>query len=153
MNHAAKVSCRNVGFKKAHKFTGMEETWTSKMMMMEGFVTDYYWLKACLLLFLLAAYNEIGLLTTEAACVPETGCNYSLAFYTIQRNDTISALSQHFQFTTETLQSYNRNLTNINLILAGQNIFIPFSCSCTNGQLTHNFQYTVSNLHQYLFLP
>jgi hypothetical protein len=129
----------------------MEETWTSKMMM-EGLATDYYWLKTCLLLFLLAAYNEIGLLTAEAACIPETGCNHSLAFYTIQRNDTISALSQHFQFETETLQSYNRNLTNINVILAGQNIFIPFSCSCTNGQLMHNFQYTVSNLHQYLFL-
>lgn len=151
MNHANKVSCRNVGFKKAHKFTGMEETWTSKMMV-EGLATDCYWLKTCLLLFLLAAYNEIGLLTAEAACVPETGCNSSLAFYTIQRNDTISALSQHFQFETETLQSYNRNLTNINVILAGQNIFIPFSCSCTNGQLTHNFQYTVSNSHQYLFL-
>lgn len=121
--------------------------------MMVGLITDYHWLKACLALFLLMAFNQVGLPTTEAACVPETGCNYALAFYTIQRNDTISALSQRFQFNTETLQSYNRNLTNINVIFPGQNIYIPFSCSCTNGQLTHNFQYTVSNLHQYLFLP
>lgn len=93
-----------------------------------------------------AAIQILGLFIAthhvEATCIPSTGCEHALAYYTVQSTDTVDVLNLHFQSTLSTLQSYNKNLsTNIT---AGQKLFIPFRCTCTNGQLQHLFQYSVS---------
>lgn len=79
----------------------------------------------------------------EATCIPSAGCEHALAYYKVQTADTIDSLNLRFQTTLSTLQSYNKNLaTNIT---AGQKLYIPFQCMyCSNGQLQHLFQYSVS---------
>lgn len=79
----------------------------------------------------------------EATCIPSTGCEHALAYYQVQSTDTVDSLNLHFQTTLSTLQSYNKNLsTNIT---AGQKLLVPFQCMyCSNGQLQHLFQYSVS---------
>lgn len=86
--------------------------------------------------------REAGVLTVRADCVPVTGCN-ALAYYRVQTGDTIQALTSKFQINSDSLQTYNKNVTDINVILAGTNLYLPFQCSCLNGQLIHNFMYVV----------
>jgi chitin elicitor receptor kinase 1 len=42
-------------------------------------------------------------------------------------------------------QTYNPNIQNVNNIIAGNPIYIPFTCSCTNDQLLNQFFYSVQN--------
>lgn len=73
------------------------------------------------------------------------GCQ-ALAYYRVNTGDTADSLTSRFQTNGPQLQSYNRNVTNLNSILAGTKLFLPFDCQCTNGQLVHNFAYKVSDL-------
>lgn len=87
--------------------------------------------------------SETGVLIVGADCIPSTGCN-ALAYYRVKTGDTADLLFNRFQVNGEQLQSYNRNVTNLNSILAGTSLFLPFDCTCINGRLIHMFPYTVS---------
>lgn len=102
------------------------------------------WLAASVVGILITYWILAGPLRVDAACIPQNGCTYALAYYTIQQGDTLDIITHNFQLNTNDLQSFNKNLSNVNVILSGQSILIPFSCGCLNGQLLHRFSYTVS---------
>ncbi|KAH8967811.1 hypothetical protein BDL97_03G095800, partial [Sphagnum fallax] len=80
----------------------------------------------------------------ESTCVPPTGCTAAL-YYIVQRGDTLTNISNKFQTNNSIIQTYNPNIQNVNSIEAGNPIYIPFTCSCTNDQLLKQFFYSVQS--------
>ncbi|CAM6027754.1 unnamed protein product [Sphagnum balticum] len=89
-------------------------------------------------------FLTLEFLKVESTCVPPTECTAAL-YYIVKQGDTLADISNHFQTNTSVIQTYNPNITNVNDILAGNSIYIPFPCSCTNDQLLHQFSYSVQS--------
>lgn len=106
---------------------------------MRGVLPAYYILAY---VFLITPWSPVEFLKVESTCVPPTGCTAAL-YYIVQQGDTLADISNHFQTTTSVIQTYNPNIQNVNNILTGNSIYIPFTCSCTNDQLLHQFSYSV----------
>jgi hypothetical protein len=81
----------------------------------------------------------------EATC--ETGCDTAYAFYRIQSGEDLVSIGNKFQTSQESIQAVNPKITNINFILNGDWIYIPFKCDCLNGQLSHIFFYQVHSFN------
>ena len=83
----------------------------------------------------------------EATCVPATGWCTAYAFYTVQNGDNLEAIGSLFQITEDQIQAVNPNITDVNFILTGIQIYIPFECDCINDQRLHLFLYQVCSLN------
>jgi LysM repeat protein len=94
--------------------------------------------------FLITPWSPVEFLKVESTCVPPTGCTAAL-YYIVQQGDTLTDISNNFQTNTHLIQTYNPNIQNVNNIPAGNSIYIPFTCSCTNDQLLNQFSYSVQN--------
>lgn len=94
--------------------------------------------------FLITTWSPVEFLKVESTCVPPTGCTAAL-YYIVQQGDTLAQISNNFQTNNSIIQTYNPNIQNVNSIEAGNPIYIPFSCSCTNDQLLKQFFYSVQN--------
>jgi LysM repeat protein len=94
--------------------------------------------------FLITPWSPVEFLKVESTCVPPTGCTAAL-YYIVQGGDTLTNISIHFQTTTNLIQTYNPNITNVDSIITGNSIYIPFTCSCTNDQLLKQFPYSVKS--------
>jgi LysM repeat protein len=92
--------------------------------------------------FLITPWSPVEFLKVESTCVLPTGCTAAL-YYIVRHGDTLDHISNNFQTNTGLIQTYNPNITNVNIILAGNPIYIPFTCSCTNDQLLNQFSYSV----------
>lgn len=92
--------------------------------------------------FLITPWSPVEFLKVESTCVPPTGCTAAL-YYIVQGGDTLTDISNHFQTSTNLIQTYNPNIQNVDSILTGNSIYIPFTCSCTNDQLHKQFSYSV----------
>lgn len=102
-----------------------------------------YWLAVFIICLLDITHREAGVLTVGATCVPDLGCQ-TLAYYRVQAGDNLQVLNGRFQITNADVQAYNPNVSDINLILAGTTLYLPFHCDCMNGILLHHFSYVVS---------
>ncbi|KAG0566926.1 hypothetical protein KC19_7G097400 [Ceratodon purpureus] len=113
---------------------------------MKGGIFEFHMCRLVTLILWLCiiARRETGVLVVRADCVPVTGCN-ALAYYSVKTGDTIVALTSRFQINEKSLQAYNKNVTNVNVILAGTNLYLPFQCTCLNGQLVHLFTYVIGS--------
>ena len=100
-------------------------------------------LSALILYIFVVVQREVVVLYIRAACIPSSGCG-ALVYYTERIGDTLEIFTQNFQTSYPDLQSVNSNLSNINVILNGSALYIPFDCPCVNDQLLHSFSYTVS---------
>ena len=80
----------------------------------------------------------------EAVCLPQDGCSMALADYIVLQGETLDSVGNYFQTTSDQIVAANSNLTNKNYVQAGQQIYVPFKCDCTNNQLQHKFFYQVS---------
>ena len=80
----------------------------------------------------------------EAVCLPQDGCSMALAHYIFVQGETLDGVSNYFQTTSDQIVAANSNLTDKNYVQAGQQIYVPFKCDCTNNQLQHKFFYQVS---------
>ena len=98
---------------------------------------------ALLLWLCVITQRETGVVIVRADCIPVTGCT-ALAYYRVQTGDTIQQLTSRFQINSASVLAYNKNVTDLNVILAGTDLYLPFQCACMNGQLIHLFAYTVS---------
>lgn len=79
----------------------------------------------------------------EAVCTPQDGCSMALADYIVVQGETLDSIGVYFQTTSDQIVAANSNLTNKNYVQAGQQIYVPFKCDCTNNQLQHKFSYQV----------
>lgn len=102
-----------------------------------------YWLAVFIICLLDITHREAGVLTVGATCVPDLGCQ-TLAYYRVQAGDNLQVLNGRFQITNADVQAYNPNVSDINLILAGTTLYLPFHCDCMNGILLHHFSYVVA---------
>lgn len=80
-----------------------------------------------------------------ALCLPSTGCNTALAYYTLKEGDTLDIVGNYFQVSAQAIMNANSNITNVDTVVADESIYIPFACSCINGQLGQNFAYKVQS--------
>lgn len=80
----------------------------------------------------------------EAVCLPQDGCSMALADYIVLQGETLDSVGTYFQTTSDQIVAANSNLTNKNYVQAGQQIYVPFKCDCTNNQLQTKFVYQVS---------
>ncbi|CAK9873401.1 unnamed protein product [Sphagnum jensenii] len=94
--------------------------------------------------FLITTWSPVEFLKVESTCVPPTGCTAAL-YYIVQQGDTLANISNKFQTNNSIIQTYNPNIQNVNYIEAGNPIYIPFTCSCTNDQLLKQFFYSGQN--------
>ncbi|CAK9221795.1 unnamed protein product [Sphagnum troendelagicum] len=94
--------------------------------------------------FLITTWSPVEFLKVESTCVPPTGCTAAL-YYILQQGDSLVNISNNFQTNNSIIQTYNPNITNVNYIEAGNPIYIPFTCSCTNDQLLNQFFYSVQH--------
>ncbi|KAG8365384.1 hypothetical protein BUALT_Bualt18G0099100 [Buddleja alternifolia] len=71
------------------------------------------------------------------------GCD-SLASYYIRPGLTLTSISTTFSTTIDHILSYNPQITDPNLIIAGNRLNVPFSCGCLNNEfMGHQFIYQV----------
>lgn len=81
----------------------------------------------------------IILARVESSC--DEKCE-ALASYIIPRDTTLTFISDDLSTTISRIQSYNRQITNPDVIIAGSRINVPFSCSCVQETfLGHQFDY------------
>lgn len=80
-----------------------------------------------------------------AVCVPATGCDTAYAFYRVQVTEDLTSIGSKFGTTQEKIHEVNPGIGgDVNFILTGQPLFIPFKCDCINDQLHQKFPYLVS---------
>ena len=98
------------------------------------------------------------MMVARAECIPVTGCT-ALAYYITLPSEnpslypSVELLSNIFQvqYTTDSLLAYNNK--NQSEIYHGTSLYIPFNCTCaSNGQLAHQFSYTVTDSRLFLTL-
>lgn len=97
-------------------------------------------------LCVIITHREAGVrqLLVRAECIPATGCT-ALAYYTTiySQSSSIELLTNIFQVQYSDLLLYSQRSQFD--IINGTNLYVPFDCTCTNGQLSHEFSYTVSD--------
>ncbi|KAF8043165.1 hypothetical protein BT93_A1493 [Corymbia citriodora subsp. variegata] len=94
----------------------------------------------------------MGLLATvmiSACCRVESkcskGCDLALASYYVWQGTNLSFMGEVLSASREDMQSYNKDeIANLDSVLWGDRINVPFSCACINGSfLGHEFNYSV----------
>lgn len=78
----------------------------------------------------------------ESKC--STTCDLALASYNVWENATLSFIATTFSRDISEIRSFNPQITDPDLIVAGERVNVPFSCACTEGDFLGNtFTYTV----------
>ena len=90
-----------------------------------------------LLLFSVLIFLTIGV---ESNC--SKGCDLALASYNIWNGSTLSYIATAFSTSVSEIQSFNPQITDIDLIILDTRVNVPFSCHCIDGEfLGHTFIY------------
>ncbi|KAK4486834.1 hypothetical protein RD792_006576 [Penstemon davidsonii] len=75
----------------------------------------------------------------------------ALASYYIWEGSNLTFISSIFSTTSNNIVSFNPQITNPDLIIAGERLEVPFSCNCVNNEfMAHQFTYQVRSGDTYL---
>lgn len=86
----------------------------------------------------------------ESSCKNECP---ALASYHMWEKSNMTFVSQIFSTTLPQIQSYNPQITNLDIVDVGSRVNVPFSCSCDDrGFLSHRFVYNVSSENTYSWI-
>lgn len=86
----------------------------------------------------------------EAGAECRKGCDLALASYYLWKGANLTFISKVFDTTIKDILSFNPQITNKDIILAGIRINVPFSCNCIQNKfLGHSFSYKVKSGNTY----
>lgn len=86
----------------------------------------------------------------EAGAECSKGCDLALASYYLWKGANLTFISKVFDTTIKDILSFNPQITNKDIILAGTRINVPFSCNCIQNKfLGHSFSYKVKSGNTY----
>ncbi|XP_073059503.1 lysM domain receptor-like kinase 3 [Primulina eburnea] len=97
------------------------------------------------LLFLKISLLLFIRLFSAADCRCSRGCDLALASYYMWENSNLTFLNQVTAVPIPTILSYNPQIANQDVVIAGTRTNIPFRCDCIDGEfLGHVFTYDVN---------